>query len=198
MAAYLARSVLGPPAHVGLCPRLEKVNGMIRGMLSGTQTFEDAFCKMVQCLFLDFVTACEPDPDDGDACGGARRDPGAVQHRRSRGPVRACSESYRRLGAGDLRRRSAFFAPTLGPATPAAAAGVATGASATVLAGLPAFDIGSWSVPRTIAAFVHQGEMILPAGMAEAIRGGGQGGEVQSTFTISSALDGSRPTRITF
>jgi hypothetical protein len=57
--AYLARSVLGPPAHVGLCPRLEKVNGMIRGMLSGTQTFEDAFCKMVQGLFLDFVTACE-------------------------------------------------------------------------------------------------------------------------------------------
>jgi hypothetical protein len=29
-----------------------------------------------------------------------------------------------------------------------------------------------------MAAFVHQGEMILPAGMAEAIRGGGQGGEV--------------------
>jgi hypothetical protein len=50
---------------------------------------------------------------------------------------------------------------------------VAGAVSATALAGLPAFDIGSWSVPRTMAAVVHQGEMIPPAGMAAAIRSGG-------------------------
>jgi hypothetical protein len=70
---------------------------------------------------------------------------------------------------------SAFFAPTLAPA---ASAGVAGAVSATALAGLPAFDVGSWSVPRTMAAVVHQGEMILPSSFAEAIRSGGQGGEV--------------------
>jgi hypothetical protein len=34
-------------------------NGMIRGMLSGTETLQQAFRKMVRGLFMDFVTAME-------------------------------------------------------------------------------------------------------------------------------------------
>ena len=32
---------------------------MIRGMLSGTETLQQAFRKMLQGLFMDFVTAME-------------------------------------------------------------------------------------------------------------------------------------------
>jgi hypothetical protein len=40
------------------------------------------------------------------------------------------------------------------------------------IAGTGVFAEGSWSVPNTGAALVHAGEMILPAGFSEALRGG--------------------------
>jgi len=37
---------------------------------------------------------------------------------------------------------------------------------------IPGFDVGSWSVPSTMPAVVHQGEMILPADAAASVRQG--------------------------
>lgn len=77
---------------------------------------------------------------------------------------------------------AAFFAPTLGPAAPAAAAGLAGEVQAQAV-GLASFDIGSWSVPHDMTANIHAGETIVPAagGFADAFRsavagGGGFGG----------------------
>jgi hypothetical protein len=43
---------------------------------------------------------------------------------------------------------------------------------------MPAFDIGSWYVPNSGPAVVHQGEMILPAALADAVRGGSGGSTI--------------------
>jgi hypothetical protein len=73
----------------------------------------------------------------------------------------------------------ANMAPLLGPA----AAGPAGEAYAQVLAvGLPKLDVGAWEIPSVMPALLHPGEMIVPAGPAQAFRsavsgaGGGQGG----------------------
>jgi hypothetical protein len=52
-------------------------------------------------------------------------------------------------------------------APPAAAAAFAA------VAAFGSFDIGAWSLPSDMIAQVHQGEMIIPAGVANLIRGGG-------------------------
>jgi TP901 family phage tail tape measure protein len=60
---------------------------------------------------------------------------------------------------------------------------------------LPSFDVGSWSIPNDMEAVVHQGEMIIPAGPAAAIRSGGfssgsAGGDQYSITMNINALDG--------
>lgn len=68
-------------------------------------------------------------------------------------------------------------------------------ASALGLAGGPiaklvGFDVGSWNVPSTMPAIVHQGEMIIPAQQAAAIRAGtagiGGGSSVGITMNVSA------------
>jgi hypothetical protein len=68
-----------------------------------------------------------------------------------------------------------FLAPVMGPA----AAGPAAAGEATVLgvaSGLASFAVGAWSLPNDMVAQVHQGEMIVPAGPAEAFRSALAGG----------------------
>lgn len=67
-----------------------------------------------------------------------------------------------------------FLSPVLGPA----AAGPAAAGQATVLAvgaALPSFATGAWELPSDMIAQVHRGEMIVPAGPAQAIRSGAAG-----------------------
>lgn len=80
-----------------------------------------------------------------------------------------------------------FLSPVLGPG----AAGPAAAGQATVLAvgaGLPSFDAGAWSLPADMIAQVHKGEMIVPAGLADKVRGGAGGGQVihQTTFNVTA------------
>lgn len=49
------------------------------------------------------------------------------------------------------------------------------GAATPGLLSFVGFQAGAWSVPRDMIALVHQGEMILPAGVADMARGGGSG-----------------------
>jgi hypothetical protein len=74
---------------------------------------------------------------------------------------------------------AAFFAPLLGPAAPAAAAGLTTGVTSTAI-GLTGADIGMWDVPQDMPALVHRNELIMPAAQAGAFRdmlsGAAQGG----------------------
>lgn len=71
-----------------------------------------------------------------------------------------------------------FLAPIMGPA---ASGPAAAGEAAVISVGtsLASFDKGAWSLPNDMIALVHQGEMIVPAGPAAAMRdaltGGGSG-----------------------
>ncbi|WPP04028.1 hypothetical protein [Methylocella tundrae] len=91
-----------------------------------------------------------------------------------------------------------FLAPVMGPA----AAGPAAAGEATVLSvatGLASFAVGAWSLPSDMIAQVHQGEMIVPAGPAGALRnalssGAGGAGTVHvhhSTNFSVQAIDAS-------
>jgi hypothetical protein len=62
-----------------------------------------------------------------------------------------------------------FLSPVMGPA----AAGPAAAGEATVLSvatGMASFAGGSWSLPSDMIAQVHQGEIIVPAGLAATFR----------------------------
>ena len=62
-----------------------------------------------------------------------------------------------------------FLSPVMGPA----AAGPAASGEATVAAvagSVPSFAVGAWSLPSDMLAQVHQGEMIVPAAPAAAMR----------------------------
>jgi hypothetical protein len=91
---------------------------------------------------------------------------------------------------------AAFLAPILGPAAPAAAAGLSAQVSSTAL-GLASFDVGSWELPHDQLAMVHAGEMIVPSrgGVADEFRamasGGGGGGSTthNHTYNINGARD---------
>lgn len=89
---------------------------------------------------------------------------------------------------------TAFFAPTLGPAAPAAGAAVAGATEAAALS----YDTGAWSVPQTAHALVHRDEMILPVDFASAVRsamtGGAFGGSSNLTLSIQ-AWDGASVAR---
>lgn len=88
----------------------------------------------------------------------------------------------------------AFFSPTLGPA----AAGPAAASEAAVLAAtgpMMAFETGAWEIPGNMAAYLHRGEMVVPAnyasGMRAAMNGGeGDGGEGGIHIHIEGAMDG--------
>lgn len=71
---------------------------------------------------------------------------------------------------------SAFFAPIIGPAAPAAGAAEAATVSASALALLPSLDTGTWEVPGDMTARIHKGEMVVPRFDAEQFRSGGGGG----------------------
>lgn len=66
---------------------------------------------------------------------------------------------------------TAFFAPTLGPAAPAAGAVVAGAVAAAAV--LPSFAVGAWNVPQDMQANLHRNEMVVPATFAEGIRSNG-------------------------
>jgi hypothetical protein len=92
---------------------------------------------------------------------------------------------------------TANLAPTQGLAAPAEAAGItaAVGATAT---GMSKLETGAWKIPGVMAAQLHPGEMVVPAGPAAALRsfaegqanaGSSGGGGVTHNWNIS-AIDG--------
>ncbi len=66
----------------------------------------------------------------------------------------------------------AFLAPEMGPAAAGPAAGAAAAVSAAA-SSIPSFAVGSWNLPSDMLAYVHAGEMIVPAAQAAGLRDGG-------------------------
>jgi hypothetical protein len=114
-------------------------NSMISGLLTGTETFQDAFRKMAQSLVMDFISAIERMAErwliselfmtSTTATQRAVRD--ALQVESSKGDIAGLIEraltAVTASGQQTFAGATAWFSPTLGPAAPAAGAAVAAG-----------------------------------------------------------------------
>jgi hypothetical protein len=82
----------------------------------------------------------------------------------------------------------ANLSPVLGPAA-AIPAGVAY-ASVAGMEGLVSLDVGAWNVPQNMPAYLHAGEMVVPANFASGLRDGGAATGGGDSYTINiNAID---------
>jgi hypothetical protein len=188
-------------------------NSQLRGLLSGTESWRDAFRKTLSALLIDFIQwsertvvhwlAGEAAKTAATANGVASRttleQAGASASLASQGAavIRSIIGSAAETFAGVF----GFLAPIMGPF----AAGPAAAAQATVASAVGAVasaDIGMWSVPADMLTLVHHNELIMPAAQAGAFRDllaapaqGGQSGAGNVSITPTThfhvnALDG--------
>jgi len=159
----------------------QAVNSQLRGLISGTTTWHNAFKNALQDLLVKFIEWCETSVEHyvlaeamktaattagvaartGAEQGGAAASLGAQGASAIRSILASAAEAF----AGVF----GFLAPLMGPL----AAGPAAAAQATVagMAGaVVSADIGMWQVPRDQLALIHQNELIMPAGPAGALR----------------------------
>lgn len=156
-------------------------NSHLRGLLTGTETWRDAFRKALSQLAIDFIEwsersvvrwlAGEAAKTAATASGvgsrAALEQAGAATSLAAQGAavIRSIVSSAAETFAGVF----GFLAPIMGPF----AAGPAAAAQATVASAVGAVasaDIGMWSVPADMLTLVHHNELIMPAAQAGAFR----------------------------
>ena len=162
------------------------LNGALRGMITGTQTFKQSMSKALEDLGFKVLELGEKWAMNTFVAPNL-------------GPM--ISAAAKMLGidiAQTTAGATAWFAPMLGPAAPAAGAAVGAAVAA---GGIGMMDIGAWSIPQDQLAMVHRNELVMPAAEAGAFRsmlsgaagGGGAGASVAihpTTNVHVSALDG--------
>ncbi len=177
----------------------------LKGMLTGHETFRQAATKALEGLVnksIDLIgqmvskwLAGQLAQTAATVTGVAARTAATTAGSAAAlGPLVAQATRAITVDAGEAGAGvTAFLAPFIGPAAPAAGAA----AQASTLA-FAAFDIGAYDVPRTQMALVHQNELVMPAPQASAFRSmleGGSGGGKSVNINPSanfhvSALDG--------
>jgi hypothetical protein len=167
-------------------------NGQLRGLLSGTETWRNAFANTLENLLIKFIEFTEQTVAHhliGEAMktsattagvaartGAEETGAAASMGAQAAAMVRSILSSAAETFAGVF----GFLAPLMGPL----AAGPAAAAQSTVagIAGsVASADIGMWQVPQDMLTLVHHNELIMPAGEAGAFRSmlgadGGAGG----------------------
>jgi hypothetical protein len=157
-------------------------NSQLRGLLSGTESWRDAFKSILSQLLIEFISSVdsmvvqwavgEAAKTAATATGTASRSSlqqvGAAASLASQGAtvIRSILGSAAEAFAGVF----GFLAPVMGPfaAGPAAAAQATVASAAGAVASA---DIGMWSVPADMLTLVHHNELIMPATEAGAFRG---------------------------
>ncbi len=188
-------------------------NSQLRGLITGTTTFKNAFKNMLLDIGIKFIETIE-----NMGTKWAAEQLGMTTVAVTGAQARAAAETASSTAASAtnyvaiLHSISAsagetfagifgFLSPVLGPA----AAGPATEGMATVLSvggGLASFATGAWNLPSNIIAQLHQGEMVVPAGvtpwaqgaLSAAAKNGQPGGrgDVHHTTNINiNAVDAS-------
>jgi hypothetical protein len=156
-------------------------SGQIRGLLSGTETWRNAFRAALEDLTIKFIEWTENSVVQylaGEAAKTIATTTGVAERTsaeqagataslatQAASMVRSILSSAAEAFAGVF----GFLAPVLGPA----AAGPAAGAYGTVagMAGAVASaDIGMWQVPQDMLTLVHHNELIMPSSEAGAFR----------------------------
>ena len=157
-------------------------NSQLRGLLSGTESWRDAFKSVLSQLVIDFISSVDSmvvqwavgeaaktmATATGTASRSSLQQAGAAASLASQGAtiIRSILGSAAEAFAGVF----GFLAPVMGPfaAGPAAAAQATVASAAGAVASA---DIGMWSVPADMLTLVHHNELIMPASEAGAFRG---------------------------
>lgn len=174
-------------------------NSQIKGLLAGTTTWASAFktilgdlgikfFEMIEKMVVNWVTgqlAMKIASQDANAVLIAQAN--ATNAATLPAALAKIQQYVGEVFAG----AAAFFAPTLGPGAPAAAAGVSSSvqAIASGMAVAGAAEQGAWNIPATSPWLLHKGETVLPQPAAQAFRDMAQGGGGGSQINIQ-AWDG--------
>jgi len=170
-------------------------DSQLKGLLSGTTTWAQAWKNILADLTLQFISfaektalnwaAAELAKTTATTTGVATRT-AAETAGAATGIFTTIANALKSILSSvgiTIAGVTANQAPIVGPLAPAEgiAAGAATMAAATAV--LPSFDVGAWRIPRDTTATVHRGETIIPAGPAAAFRkmlesGNDAGGDV--------------------
>jgi hypothetical protein len=175
-------------------------NSQLSGLITGTESWRDAFRKTLAQLLIEFIEHSESmvvrwiageaaktaATASGSTARAAYEQAGAAASLASQGAamIRSILGSAAEAFAGVF----GFLAPVLGPL----AAGPAAAAQATVASAAGAVasaDIGMWSVPADMLTLIHHNELIMPAAEAGAFRdllsGASQGGQAGANVSIT-------------
>jgi hypothetical protein len=173
-------------------------NSQFRGLLAGTESWHQAFQKILGDLIIKFIEMCEEMvvkwtaaqlAQTTAATTGAASSAAAQQTASNAGNVGMAANAAKTImtDAGQaFAGVFAFLAPTMGPA----AAGPAAAAQASVSAAA-IFDVGTDYVVRGGLALIHSGETIVPAARGSGpYTGAGMGAQIHAPVSINvSALD---------
>jgi hypothetical protein len=157
-------------------------NAQLHGLLSGTESWRQAFKAVLEDLLIKFIAwgeatvvhhvATEAAKTTATSVGVAARtgaeQAGAAASLATQAAtiVRSILSSAAEVFAGVF----GFLAPIMGPfaAVPAAAAQAQAAAAVGAVASA---DIGMWRVPEDMLTLVHHNELVMPAAEAGAFRG---------------------------
>jgi hypothetical protein len=157
---------------------------MLRGVLQGTQTWQQAIERLVGNLVLTMIENFAKSTIQWAAQKAEQllleqaTDTAIVASHTAANAANTASDAAVNIGPSVLKHAGSAAAavyddvsqiPYVGwvLAPPAAAAAFAA------VAAFASFDVGAWNLPSDMIAQVHQGEMILPADVAGQVRGGG-------------------------
>lgn len=185
-------------------------NSQLRGLLSGTETWHNAFRSALDDLLIKFIEWTETSVSryvigeamktaattSGVAARTGAEEAGSAASMAAQGAamIRSILSSAAEAFAGVF----GFLSPLMGPL----AVGPAAAAQATVagMAGsVASADIGMWQVPQDMLILIHHNELVMPAAEAGAFRSmlsdGGSSGSAPvhihpTTHVNVSALDG--------
>jgi hypothetical protein len=164
-------------------------NSQVSGLLRGTTTVAQAFKNMAASIIEDIIKFCVKwVAEQAAAVAMNVTGFGTVAAAQTAG-VAAAKPGILAGITADVGQAfagfSAFFAPTLGPAAPAAAAGLAAGVQATAT-GMAALDVGGY-VNSTGVALIHAGEKVVPAAkVSKPYAGGGSGGGTTHIWHVTA------------
>lgn len=171
---------------------LQPFNTMISGLIKGSETWQQAFTRLLEDLLMKFIESCERQlvewivtENTKTATTVAASAAGSAAQTAAATAAIGKDASTAAAGAYSSVAQIPYVGWLLAPAA-AAAAFVAVEA-------FGKFDQGTDYVPTTGLAMIHQGEMVVPAGTAAAVRsgdavigGGGGGGGGGSSTSISN------------
>jgi hypothetical protein len=158
------------------------MNSQVDGLLKGTTTVQQAFKNMAASMIEDVIKFCVKWVAE-QAAAVAANIVGLGTQTAATATATAASAAAAKPGilasiGADVGEAfagfSAFFAPTLGPAAPGAAAALAGGVQATAV-GMAALDVGGF-VQSSGVAMIHAGETVVPAKVSTPYAGGPGGG----------------------